>query len=377
MIKNKYILIRNLALLCIAGNMVGWLFPFPYLVWRLSLVLISLYVILFEEGKRLPCENALLVFTAFNLLHFFISYLWKIPSTTQIGNILCALLPLSLFVCLSQKGVMNHKFFTFTGILLLICAILQYYHYERMAIMGSSRDDVDVVNNSTVAFLMLLPMVLLFNNNVQKWVTLLVCLFFLIMGAKRGNILAAFIPLLLFVRYVLKDSRRSALKTILVLLAIMGAAFLTYRWVANNDFLMYRIEQTQEGNSSNRDRIYAGAWQAWYDADNFITYLFGYGFDGTLKQALTFHHHAHNDWLEILVDYGLVGVVLYLWVFIILTIQAKKIKNFQLKMAFLSVFFIWFFKTLYSMGFTSETLSVAMISMGTALGKYKTEQEQI
>ena len=377
MIKNKYVLIRNFALICIAGNMVGWLFPFPNLVWRLTLVLISLYVILFEEGKRLPCEKAVLIFTAFNLLHFFISYLWKNPSMTQIGNILCALLPLSLFVCLSQKGVMNDRFFTIAGIILVVTAVLQYYHYERMILMGRTNEDADITNNSTVAFLMLLPMVFLLKNNIQKWATLLVCLFFLIMGAKRGNILAAFIPVLLFVRYVLKDSRRSALKTIFVFGVIVGAAFFAYRWVVNNDYLMYRIEQTQEGNSSGRDVIYAGAWHAWYDSDNFVTYLFGKGFDGTIHLEQTTHHHAHNDWLEVLVDYGLIGIVLYLWIFLAFAFQVGKYKTFEIKIVLLSAIFIWFFKTLYSMGFTSETLSVAMISMGTALGRYKVDKKQL
>lgn len=374
MLKNKYILIRNLALLCIAGNMIGWLFPFPHLVWRLSLVLISLYVIIFEEGQRLPCEKAFLVFTAFNLLYFFVSYLWKDPSTTQIGNILCALLPLSLFVCLSQKGVLDDKFFTIVGIILVTTAILQYYHYERMVLLNRADDDTDITNNSTVAFLMLIPMVFLFKNNIQKWATLLICLFFLIMGAKRGNILAAFIPLLLFVRYELKDSRRSALKTFLILAVILGAAFLTYRWVINNDYLMYRIEKTAEGNTSGRDVIYAGAWHSWYDSNNFITYLLGYGFDGTLQQSLTTHRHAHNDWLEVLVDYGLVGIFVYLSVFVSLALQIKRIKSYKMRMLLWSAFFIWFFKSLYSMGFTGETLSVLMISMGTALGEYKLEE---
>ena len=373
----KYNLIRNLALLFIAGNMVGWLFPFPNMVWRLGLVLLSLYVIVFEEGKRLPCENALLFFIAFNLLHFFISFLWKNPSYTQVGNILCALLPLSLFVCLSQKGVMNDRFIAVMGIVLLITAILQYYHYTRMAIIRSEVDeDTDITNNASVAMLMLLPMLFLMKNQIQKWITLLVCVFFIVTSAKRGNILAAVIPVGLFVWFSLKDSRRSGIKIILVLALIVGGAFLTYRWMANNDYLMHRIEQTQEGNSSGRDIIYAGAWHAWYDSDNFVHQLFGLGFDGILKLESTGHHHAHNDWLEVLVNYGLLGFFIYLALFVSLFLQVRRIKSFEMRMAFLSGLLIWFLKTLFSMGFTGETLSVAMISMGTALGWYKTERNQ-
>ncbi len=373
----KNTIIRNLALLFIAGNMVGWLFPFPNVVWRLALVLLSLYVIVFEEGKHLPCEKALLVFVAFNLLHFFISFLWKNPSYTQIGNILCALLPLSLFVCLSQKGVMTDRFITVMGITLLITAILRYYHYTRMAIIMSGLDeDADITNNASTAMLMLLPMLFLMKNQIQKWISFIVCLFFILSGAKRGNILAAVIPSVLFVYGMLKDSRRSGIKIILVLVFIVVGSIMTYRWIANNDYLMYRIEKTQEGNSSGRDVIYAGAWHAWYDSDNFVHLLLGRGFDGILKLDATTHHHAHNDWLEALVNYGLLGVVLYLAVFISLFLQVRKIKSFEIKMAFLSGLLIWFFKTLYSMGYTNEALSLGMISMGTALGQYKSGKEE-
>ncbi len=375
---NKYNLIRNLALLSIAGNMVGWLFPFPNIIWRVSLVLLSLYVILFEEGKRLPCEKVLLFFVAFNLLHFFISFLWKTPSYTQIGNILCALLPLSLFTCLAEKGVLTDKFISIMAVILLITGVLQFYHYERMAIIRSALDeDMDVTNNASVALLMLLPLLFLLKNQFQKWITLMFCLFFIVTGAKRGNILAAVIPVGLFVWFSLKDSRRSGVKTILVIALIIGGAFMTYRWVSNNDYLLHRIEQTEEGNSSGRDVIFAGAWHAWYDSESFANQLLGLGFDGILRLESTSHHHAHNDWLEVLVNYGLLGVLLYLAVFVSLFLQVRRIKSFEMRMAFLSGLLIWFFKTLYSMGFTSETLSVAMISMGTALGWYKTERSQI
>jgi O-antigen ligase len=356
--------------------MVGWLFPFPYLVWRFALVLLSLYVIVFEEGKRMSCEKALLVFVAFNLLYFFISFLWENPSYAQIGNILCALLPLSLFVCLSQKKVMNDCFITVMGVVLLVTAVLQYYHYERMALLELRNDDVDITNNSAVAFLMLLPMVFLMKNNIQKWVTIMICIFFLIMGAKRGNILAAVLPIVLFVYSMLKDSRRSGIKIVLVLALIVGGSILTYRWISNNDYLMYRIEQTQAGYSSGRNVIYAGAWHAWFNSDNIAKQLFGLGFDGILDLESTRHRHAHNDWLEVLVNYGLLGAILYFAVFITLLLQVRRIKSFRMRMAFLSSLLIWFFKTLYSMGFTGETLSVAMISMGTALGWYKTERNQ-
>ncbi len=356
--------------------MLYWLFPVPPLFWRVGLVLLSLYVIIFKEGNHLSCEKAVLFFTLFNVIHFFVSFLWQDPSTSQIGNILWAMLSLSLFTCLSEKGVMNDKAFFVTGLLLLVGAIMKYYHSERIALEELINDNItDVTNNSSVVFLMLLPMLFLMKSNFQKWISLLVCIFFLISGAKRGNIIAAIIPLILFVHYSFRNSRRSILKTIMVLLVIAGASYLTYHWAVTDDFLMYRIEQTAEGNSSGRDVIYAGAWHTWFNSNNFFHYLFGYGFDGTVHQSLTLYHYAHNDWLEILVDYGLLGIPFYLMIFLSFIKPIRKVHAYEMKMVLVSSVFIWLFKSVYSMGFTEEALSVMMISMGTALGRYKVEMQ--
>lgn len=373
MFNNKYILFRNLAVLFIAGNMIYWVFPFSPVVWRVALVLLSLFVVFFKEGKRLVCENAVLIFAVFNIIHFFVSYLWQNPSTTQIGNILCAMLSLGLFVCLSEKGVMNDRLFFVIGVVLLVGAIMKYYHAERIALEDYYNEKEDITNNSSVVFLMLFPMLFLMKSNIQKWTSLLVCIFFLISGAKRGNIIAAIIPLILFIHFSFKDSRHSILKTIMVLGVIVGASYLTYYWAVSNDFLMYRIEQTTEGNSSGRDVIYAGAWHTWLDSNNFFHYLFGYGFDGTVHQSSTLYHYAHNDWLEILVDYGLLGIPFYLMIFLSLIKPIRRVQAYEMKMVLVSSVFIWLFKSVYSMGFTEEAMSVMMISMGTALGKYKTE----
>lgn len=376
--KRKYFFIRNLALLFIVCNMVGWIFPFPYLVWRLALVMLSLYVIIFEEGKRLPCEKSVLIFATFNLIYYFIGLLWINPSTTQIGNILFALLPLSLFTCMSEKGVMTDKFFAVAVVVLLIGSVLRYYYLKDALIVIHDLDkESDITNNASVAFLMLLPMLFLLKNNIQRWASLLVCILFLVMGAKRGNLLAAVIPLVLFVYYVLKNNRRSVIKTIGILIIIIGIAFITYRWIVNNEYLMYRIEQTEEGNSSGRDVIYANTWHAWFDEDNIVHLAFGFGFDGTVHHPLIKGSRAHQDWLEILVDYGLLGAILYLAVFVTLIVQIVKINSNRLKLVLISSLCIWFLKSLYSMGFTDEALSLLMISMGTAWGYYKKPQIKI
>ncbi len=372
--KNKYILIRNLAVFFIACELVSGLFPFPPGIWRIGLAILAIYTIIFEEGKRIPVEKQVLLFVIFNLFHFFLSYLWITPKTTQIGNILCGLLSLSLFTCLSQKKVLDNKFFAIAGTILLLAAIYKYYHQITLVSIQRNEDDVDFTNNTTVTFLMLLPMLFLYKNNIQKWIVLAVSMFYIIMGAKRGNIMAAVIPVLLFVYYEFKDTRKSFFKSVGIIIAIVLVSALAYRWAMSNDYLINRYEQTLEGNSSGRDVIYENAWHAWYDSMNFFVYLFGYGYDGTIHHPLMNGYHAHNDWLEILVDYGLLGVVLYLSIFIAFFGSVLKTKVLNTKLVLLSALFIWFFKTLYSMAFTESSMSLLMISVGKVLGDYKVEK---
>ena len=101
-VQDKFILIRNLAIFCMIGNLLYFLFPFPAIVWRLSFVLLSLYCV-YEDYIRYGfsgIEKAILIFTGLNLIYFFVSYLWSNPSTTTLGNTLYALLAFVMFAFL-------------------------------------------------------------------------------------------------------------------------------------------------------------------------------------------------------------------------------------------------------------------------------------
>lgn len=371
MFKNRYVFISILVLVILVCNTLYWLFPFRPMVWRISLVLIALFLIV-DERKRLPSEKAVIIFAGFVFFHFLLSFLWMTPTMTMIGNALCNLLSLSLFTCLSEKGVLSDKYIAVAALALVIVAVPYYYHIRLEMLDKVGADvDADITNNASSIFLMLLPIVFLLKNSIQRWATLLVCLFFIILSAKRGNILAAVLPSILFAYSSLKGGKHSVFKTLAVTAAIIVVGYFLYRWTINNDYLMYRLEQTAEGDTSNRNIIYAGAWNAWSSASSLLTLLFGYGYEGT--SAIVHIGSAHSDWLEILVDYGLLGVVLYFIIFYCFYKQILKTNNFEIRVAMLAAVLIWFFKSVYSMGLTALDMPILMITLGTALGRFKLE----
>lgn len=370
-VQDKFILIRNLAIFCMIGNLLYFLFPFPAIIWRLSFVLLGLYCVYagyFRYGFS-SVEKVILIFAGLILMHFFLSYLWNDPSTGAIGNILYAQLSFVMFAFLGKKGILTHKFISVSAILLTVAAIPSFYNTQQLALARlASGGDETTVNASTI-FLMLLPLLFCVKKRVVSLVLFCVCLFFLITGAKRGNILAAVIPSILFLWMLFKENKKNVFKISVLIIAVAAIAVWAKDLILSNDYLLRRYEQTLEGNTSGRDVIYSTMWNMWSGADNIVNLLFGYGYNGTFLYS-SVHTFAHNDWLEILVDFGVLGVLLYAALFISFVRLYFKLDKGYPRIVCLAVVSIWFMKTLYSMGFSDESLALMSIPFGCLFGGY-------
>ena len=191
-------------------------------------------------------------------------------------------------------------------------------------------------------------------------------------GAKRGNILAAAFPIIVYVYSILKDSKKSIGQFLCILILITGVIAGSVQVFLADEFLIGRFIDMQEGNSSGRNYLYANAWNLWVNSNDLIHYIFGYGFQGTLHNM---GKMAHNDWLEILVDYGLLGGIFYLAIFVSFALIYVRMKRQKAKTILLVAISIWFLKTLYSMGFMEETLALLFIPLGQIVAEEKMKKE--
>lgn len=368
-VNDKFIIIRNLAIFCMIGNLLYFLFPFPAIVWRLSFVLLGLYCAYagYIRYGFSGVEKAILIFTGLILAHFFLSYLWNNPSTGAIGNILYVQLSFIMFAFLGKKGILTHKFILVSAILLTVAAIPSFYNMQQLALAKlASGVDETTVNASTV-FLMLLPLLFCLKQRVVSLVLFCICLFFLIEGAKRGNILAAVIPSVLYVWILFQENKKNVFKISVLIIAIAAIAVWAKDMILSDDYLISRYEDTLEGNTSGRDVIYSTMWNMWSGTDRIVNFLFGYGYNGTLLYS-PIHKFAHNDWLEILVDFGLLGAVTYVAVFIAFARLYFMVDKGYPRLVCIAIVSIWFMKTVYSMGFSNESLALMAIPFGCLYG---------
>ena len=130
----------------------------------------------------------------------------------------------------------------------------------------------------------------------------------------------------------------------------MSYSFVVF--IQNNEFLVSRMEQITEGGSG-RDFIFSTIFDGWLNSASLFNMIFGYGFASSLRFV---GNYAHNDWLELLSNFGLIGVIIYSFLFWhVLVFVRDKRRELDHRIIMFCVCLIWFLITLFSMGYTNVT----------------------
>ena len=128
----------------------------------------------------------------------------------------------------------------------------------------------------------------------------------MVLAASRGAILAVSLA---FVVYIVFSKTKKKYKFLIVLASI---AFLFYLYT--NDYftlLEYRMTNLQGGTVTNgRADIWKIKLETFFNEGNIFNWLFGYGYQGGID--LGYKKGFHNDYVAILVEYGLVGFTIFL-----------------------------------------------------------------
>lgn len=160
---------------------------------------------------------------------------------------------------------------------------------------------------------------------------------------------------------------------LLGLCVLIGFGFYAKNFIAGSDYFAERVEDTLEGNSSGRDAIYSSLLDHMLSRDNIGEIIFGEGLNKTVAISGLF---AHNDWLELGINQGLIGIVVYILYFVGLWADVRQLKR-QNKLIYrvLSMaFFIMFALTLFSMSYNSLTLGMKLI-LGISLAQIYGEKD--
>lgn len=307
--------------------------------------------------------------------HYIIIFSWsEVPNSTFLKNIFLSLPNVYVFYYFSRKGYLTEKALKKWVIVFLASSVFRYID-NQMALLNMMQlkgvQTKEMTNNMGYLFVALMPTIAVFKDKVRiQYGILILCMAFIMMAMKRGAIIVGTIMLIYILYFNYKYNKNVSKRKVIVfsLFIIVAAYFITEYMMESSDYFMSRIEQTKEGNSSGRNALYERYWNHFKNETDIFKYLLGNGANATLGIGV---NYAHNDWLEIAIDEGVLGLVIYCiyWFCFWRTIASIKY-NITAKLVLTLTFISFLIMTVFSMSYTEYSIYSCSV-FGYYLAHYK------
>lgn len=293
----------------------------------------------------------------------------SMPSYNYIKSIYLSMLPIYPFYYYTKRGYLTAEHLRMWGVIFLASVTLSYISMHRAALealleKGSHADEI--TNNSGYLFLSCLPLLVLYRKKpLIQFTALAFVMAFIVMGMKRGAIVIGLVCAAYFMWQAIRNSTGKT-RFMFIILSVgicAGAVLFFIHQMSTSNYMMKRIEDTLSGNSSGRDNLYTFFWNYFTENADFTHYLLGRGANGTLE---IYYNYAHNDWLEIAVNQGLLGIIIYAFYWFCFYKTWKHAKNIDSKTILVLTALIFFAKTLFSMSYADMSY-VSTSVLGYAL----------
>ena len=355
------------------------------------LLLMSLYYAFYANLKyNLPVYfkalNVLLVmFTVYGLLlvisgeRFMVQIAFREASNIgYLKSIYKSLLPIYAFYVFTKQGLLNESTIKLWFFVFLFLAVRSFFKTQdrllRIAYEKSSSAE-EFTNNVGYTFVALLPsLVIFYKKPILQYLGLMFCAYFIVIAMKRGAMLIGALCLVWFMVTNLRKVPKKRKWIIIVVSAvvILAGIYLVNYMMETSSYFRFRLAQTEEGNSSGRDDLYRIFYNHFIHESNPFRFLLGNGANATLKIS---YNYAHSDWLEIAINQGLLGLVIYLIYWVCFYVSWRKTKQHpQAFMAVGMVFIVYFISAMFSMSYNCVSRCAAMV-LGYYLAVYNTEEE--
>jgi len=217
-----------------------------------------------------------------------------------------------------KNGISNKLlcFYVITFIIAIAKKINEASLFESESLGGGDTESLPL--------LFIIPIILKCFNNKMKFILIGVVSILILFSLRRTVILGFALCLPFIYKYI-----RTKLKGYHIVMFGVGLTLLiVYAWRYIGDAVLYRFENLITGDSggtkdtygSGRSEFYMTAWNDWRNSKTFNV-LFGKGLTSVEHLLIRIENvqHAHNDFLEIIYTFGLLGIgiwflfILQLW----------------------------------------------------------------
>lgn len=289
------------------GNLTafGTVSTFPILLLVFSLFFLGL------EKTRVRDKN-FKAFLAFFIISYFLTLIWAIffHLTSRIV-LFSSFLPLVFwYIGNNLNDRRKDKTISFY---VPLCFFLLFAYFILRYDRTSMLDQVYAAINASYAILYLLPFVLLSPKRYVRIIAILLTLAATFLTLKRGGMISLSIGLLFYVLSYGKVTSGKVISfrgVILAAIAIVGVVYLVIYFNNSMEGLVFnRFAVIEQDQGSGRTSLYQHVEQLIFES-SVLGWIFGHGWDGVARASMS-GLSAHNDFLEILYDFGIVAFICY------------------------------------------------------------------
>ena len=284
-------------------------------------------------------KKPLTIFFWMSASYFILSYLIYVPfNFDRLGALLMLMLWMFCYWFGRRLSATNVEYILFFTRAILFTVIIPLAVYSVYIFFTTNLFKFQHVSDAFFYIVAYLPFVFLIKNRPLK--TVMICLFAVlaVISFKRSIIIGFLICLFV---YFVTSYKEYLSKWYRWLLLIAVFVFGYYLYNEFSETLTARFSKLETDQGSDRLVIYNQIFNR-LSHSNFIDLAFGHGFK-SVKSIDAEHRLAHNDFLELIYDFGIVGLVIYiLFIFSLLKSALKLRTNKSLFPAFLGslAFFI-------------------------------------
>ncbi len=236
------------------------------------------------------------------------------------------ILPLLLFYFPSKIEFNNILLWSMTIVAILL-ALFYYSNYSNNILY-----DIKQQYNGSYSVLYLLPFILCLKNRFVRFGLMAMVIFIVMISLKRGGFIAVILGLLTYfvTSYFSINGKRFKIGHLILIVAAVWGLFSLTDYINQNiigNVLYDRIASIEENEGGGRLEVYKN-YIDFIVSDSLFYWFIGHGWTGSLRSGLDVT--CHNDFLEVFVDFGVIGFTMYLsfWVALVkLTIKMIREKN--------------------------------------------------
>jgi hypothetical protein len=288
--------------------------------WKISIILalVPVYFYLFLRLGRLFFIDSILSkifgFWFITLLLESVFIDTGLSFRINLTNSIIMLIPVPIFyyfyLVFNKENILHF----FLKIAALFTMALTVFYYKENSIMNLIVKEEYASLNIAYYPLLMLPFVLLMNNKYIRLILIILIAVVVFSSMKRGGLLAFFLSIIIyyFVEFIfIKESRFRIMRLIYIALVLIVLSYAFFYFDKHyNGYFLERVKMINYDEGSGRLPLYREVFSL-IENSSFNKILFGHGENAVLR--FTNEFSAHNDFLEVFFDYGIIVFIGYVF----------------------------------------------------------------